>query len=128
MAPSSDVGEPNDAASSDSLTEDTTATKKRSLNSFTGTLTSPSSSSTGTLKPQSSYSIVTLTLPSSSRDFLHIPSPPLPTLPFELIVEILSKLPVKSLMQFQCVCKSWKSLISDPNFAKKHLRMSTKHH
>ncbi|GAU20085.1 hypothetical protein TSUD_381770 [Trifolium subterraneum] len=42
--------------------------------------------------------------------------------------KFLSRLPVKSLMQFKCVCKSWKSLISDPNFAKKHLRMSTKHH
>ncbi|GAU20083.1 hypothetical protein TSUD_381750 [Trifolium subterraneum] len=116
MAPSSDADEPNDVASSDPLTEDTTAIKKLSLNSSIGTLTSPSSSSTRTLTPpSSSYSIVTLTLP-------------LPTLPFDLIVEILYKLPVKSLMQFQCVCKSWKSLISDPNFAKKHLHMSTKHH
>ncbi|GAU20081.1 hypothetical protein TSUD_381730 [Trifolium subterraneum] len=116
MAPSSDADEPNDVASSDPLTEDTTAIKKLSLNSSIGTLTSPSSSSTRTLTPpSSSYSIVTLILP-------------LPTLPFELIVEILSRLPMKSLMQFQCVCKSWKSLISDPKFAKKHLRVSTKHH
>ncbi|GAU20084.1 hypothetical protein TSUD_381760 [Trifolium subterraneum] len=108
MAPSSDADDPNDVALSNPPTEDTTATKKQSLNCSTGILTSPSSS----------YSIVTLTL-----------QPPLlPTLPFELIAEILSKLPVKSLMQFQCVCKSWKSLISDPKFAKKHLRMSTKHH
>ncbi|KAI5437030.1 hypothetical protein KIW84_023229 [Lathyrus oleraceus] len=47
---------------------------------------------------------------------------PLPTLPFDVVVEILSRLPVKILMQLQCVCKSWKSLISDPKFAKKHLR------
>ncbi|XP_058723825.1 F-box/kelch-repeat protein At3g23880-like [Vicia villosa] len=46
----------------------------------------------------------------------------LPTLPFEIVVEILSRLPVKFLLQLQCVCKSWKSLISDPKFAKKHLR------
>ncbi|XP_058728155.1 F-box/kelch-repeat protein At3g23880-like [Vicia villosa] len=47
---------------------------------------------------------------------------PLPTLPFDIVVEILSRLPVRFLMQLQCVCKSWKSLISDPKFAKKHLR------
>ncbi|PNX63542.1 F-box/kelch-repeat protein, partial [Trifolium pratense] len=58
----------------------------------------------------------TLTSPSS-----------LPTLPFDLIPEILSRLPVKILLQFGCVCKSWKSLISDPKFAKKHLSHSTTH-
>ncbi|KAF7837207.1 F-box/kelch-repeat protein [Senna tora] len=49
----------------------------------------------------------------------------MPILPPELIVEILSWLPVKFLLRFRCVCKYWKSLISDPQFAKKHLRMST---
>ncbi|CAJ2638502.1 unnamed protein product [Trifolium pratense] len=58
--------------------------------------------------------IGTLTSPSS-----------LPTLPFDLIIEILSRLPVKQLLQLRCVCKSWKSLISDPKFAKKHLALST---
>ena len=43
----------------------------------------------------------------------------------ELIVEILSRLPVKTLMQFKCVCKSWKTLIShDPSFVKLHLQRS----
>ncbi|GAU24894.1 hypothetical protein TSUD_116180 [Trifolium subterraneum] len=47
------------------------------------------------------------------------------TLSFDLVEQILCRLPVKSLLQFQCVCKSWKSLISDdPKFVKKHLQMS----
>ncbi|KAK2423466.1 F-box/kelch-repeat protein [Trifolium repens] len=47
-----------------------------------------------------------------------------PTLPFDLIQEILSRLPVKFLLQLRCICKSWKSLISHPKFVKKHLRIS----
>ncbi|AES79465.1 F-box protein interaction domain protein [Medicago truncatula] len=57
-----------------------------------------------------------------------IGNPPLPTLPFDLVLEILYRLPVKSLMQFKCVCKSWKSFISHPKFAKKHFCVSTKTH
>ncbi|XP_039682824.1 F-box/kelch-repeat protein At3g23880 [Medicago truncatula] len=40
----------------------------------------------------------------------------------ELIVEILTFLDVKSLMQMKCVCKSWKTLISDPVFVKMHFK------
>ncbi|CAK8531011.1 unnamed protein product [Lathyrus sativus] len=69
----------------------------------------------------------TLTSPSSS---LH--APPLPSLPFDLVVEILSGLPVRTLMQLRCVCKSWKSLISDSEFAKKQLcasmSITSRHH
>lgn len=39
----------------------------------------------------------------------------------DMIVETLSRLPVKSLMRFKCVCKSWYSLVKDPNFIYKHL-------
>ncbi|CAJ2670115.1 unnamed protein product [Trifolium pratense] len=44
---------------------------------------------------------------------------------FELIADILSRLSAKTLMQMKCVCKSWKTLISDdPSFAKLHLQRS----
>jgi hypothetical protein len=54
--------------------------------------------------------------------------PPLPTLPFDLVLEIFYRLPVTPLVQFKTVCKSWKSLISHPKFAKNHLRVSTTRH
>ncbi|KAK3416950.1 hypothetical protein EUGRSUZ_H02694 [Eucalyptus grandis] len=40
----------------------------------------------------------------------------------DIIIDILSRLPVKSLMRFKCVSKRWRSLISDPHFAKLHLQ------
>ncbi|RHN75063.1 putative F-box domain-containing protein [Medicago truncatula] len=55
-------------------------------------------------------------------------TPPLPTLPFDLIAEILCRLPVKILIQLRCLCKSVNSLVSDPKFAKKHLCMSNTRH
>nr|AFK45663.1 unknown [Lotus japonicus] len=39
-------------------------------------------------------------------------------LPDELIEAILVRLPVSSLLRFKSVCKSWLSVISDPQFAK----------
>ncbi|XP_047331918.1 F-box/kelch-repeat protein At3g23880-like [Impatiens glandulifera] len=46
-------------------------------------------------------------------------------LPIEIITKILIKLPVKTLVKFRCVCRSWLALISDPIFVQNHLRAST---
>ncbi|KAK2412173.1 F-box/kelch-repeat protein [Trifolium repens] len=47
-----------------------------------------------------------------------------PHLPSELITEILLRLPVKSLIRYKSVCKSWLTLISNPNFANSHFHSS----
>ncbi|KAK7266473.1 hypothetical protein RIF29_19117 [Crotalaria pallida] len=49
-------------------------------------------------------------------------------LPDEHVVDILSWLPVKSLMRFKSVSKSWNSLICHPNFVKLHLQRSRPKH
>ncbi|XP_058741991.1 F-box/kelch-repeat protein At3g06240-like [Vicia villosa] len=48
-------------------------------------------------------------------------------LPFELIIEILLRLPVKPLLRFRCVCKSWLSLISSNTFATSHFEHAATH-
>jgi len=53
---------------------------------------------------------------------------PLPYLPHELIIQILLRLPVKSLIRFKCVCKSWFSLISDNHFANSHFEITASTH
>ncbi|XP_058741499.1 F-box/kelch-repeat protein At3g23880-like [Vicia villosa] len=47
-------------------------------------------------------------------------------LPDELITEVLSFLPVKSLMRLRCVSKSWNTLIYDPTFVNHHLKRSSR--
>ncbi|XP_058741838.1 F-box/kelch-repeat protein At3g23880-like [Vicia villosa] len=44
----------------------------------------------------------------------------------DLLIEIFSKLPIKSLLRFQCLSNSLKSLISNPIFVKLHLLNSRK--
>ncbi|KAK9994103.1 hypothetical protein SO802_023806 [Lithocarpus litseifolius] len=48
-------------------------------------------------------------------------------LPDEIVLEILARLPVKSVLRFRCVCKSWYSFISDPNFISTHLNHNHHH-
>ncbi|KAK4256310.1 hypothetical protein QN277_009193 [Acacia crassicarpa] len=50
----------------------------------------------------------------------------MPIFPQEIITSILVRLPVKSLIRFQCVCKSWKNLFRTPSFIAEHLHHSTR--
>ncbi|KAL5854574.1 hypothetical protein ACOSQ4_004376 [Xanthoceras sorbifolium] len=43
-------------------------------------------------------------------------------LPEDMIIEILSILPVKSLIRFRCVSKSWYALVRSSSFISKHLK------
>ncbi|KAI9112021.1 hypothetical protein K1719_016917 [Acacia pycnantha] len=45
-----------------------------------------------------------------------------PYLPEEIITNILSRLPAKSVIRFQCICKYWKNLLKTPSFIADHLR------
>ncbi|MCD7445959.1 hypothetical protein HAX54_024663 [Datura stramonium] len=45
--------------------------------------------------------------------------------PREIMSNILSRLPVKTLLRFRCVCKQWRKLISKPNFIAAHFRHSS---
>ncbi|KAI8566689.1 hypothetical protein RHMOL_Rhmol02G0061700 [Rhododendron molle] len=56
---------------------------------------------------------------------LAMDSHPLPNIPHEIIFDILLRLPVKSLLRFRCVSKSWGSLISQPKFAKTHISLAS---
>ncbi|CAN4120765.1 unnamed protein product [Withania somnifera] len=67
-------------------------------------------------EPTSSYPLDSTSVQDSSSEF--------PILQADLINEILLKLPVKSLVKFKCVSKSWLHLISSPKFVKSHLSIS----
>ncbi|KAI4303897.1 hypothetical protein MLD38_039479 [Melastoma candidum] len=43
-------------------------------------------------------------------------------LPDDIVMDILSRLPVKTLMRFKCVSKGWHAVISNPHFVKMHLQ------
>ncbi|WMV15600.1 hypothetical protein MTR67_008985 [Solanum verrucosum] len=45
--------------------------------------------------------------------------------PREIISNILSRLPVKTLLRFRCVSKQWRNLISKPDFIASHFRHSS---
>ncbi|XP_022848599.1 putative F-box protein At1g32420 [Olea europaea var. sylvestris] len=48
--------------------------------------------------------------------------------PEPVMVEILSRLPVKSLLRFRCVCTHWRTLISSPFFVSLNLSCSISNH
>ncbi|XP_028755838.1 F-box/LRR-repeat/kelch-repeat protein At2g27520-like [Neltuma alba] len=50
-----------------------------------------------------------------------------PFLPEEIMNNILKRLPAKSLVRFQCVCKHWKNLFKTSSFITDHLRLSRPH-
>ncbi|KAL5730446.1 hypothetical protein ACHQM5_003264 [Ranunculus cassubicifolius] len=41
--------------------------------------------------------------------------------PEDVMVDILSRLPAKSLIRFKTVCKTWYNLVHQPDFTKLHL-------
>ncbi|KAK1426185.1 hypothetical protein QVD17_14854 [Tagetes erecta] len=48
-------------------------------------------------------------------------------IPLEIQIEIMKRLPVKSLIQFRSVSKPWKSIIDTPNFIAAHLHHTQQH-
>ena len=48
-------------------------------------------------------------------------------LPYDVLPEILHGLPVKTLIQFRCVSKSWNSLITSPAFINSNLTRTRSH-
>nr|XP_045086229.1 F-box protein At3g07870-like [Aegilops tauschii subsp. strangulata] len=42
------------------------------------------------------------------------------SLPDDVVSDILSRLPVKSVSRLRCVCRGWRAIVSDPGFAALH--------
>lgn len=51
-------------------------------------------------------------------------NPSMEDLPTHLTLDILSRLPVKTIIHSKCVCKKWRNLVSDSYFANLHLSKS----
>ncbi|KAK4254070.1 hypothetical protein QN277_009501 [Acacia crassicarpa] len=47
-----------------------------------------------------------------------------PWIPLEVIRSIFKRLPVRTLIKWQFVCKDWKDLLNDPSFIQEHLQYS----
>ncbi|KAF5814536.1 putative F-box domain-containing protein [Helianthus annuus] len=45
-------------------------------------------------------------------------------LPDDLMYNVLSRLPVKTIIRYKCVCKKWRDLVSDSYFVNLHLSRS----
>ncbi|KAM7511342.1 hypothetical protein LguiB_010217 [Lonicera macranthoides] len=48
-------------------------------------------------------------------------------IPEDLVIEILKRLPVRSLMRLRCVCKTWCALTNNPDFVNLHLQFNHTH-
>ncbi|RZC47831.1 hypothetical protein C5167_040783 [Papaver somniferum] len=57
----------------------------------------------------------------------HVTAAILSFIPDDIILDILTRLPVKSLLRFRCVCKFWYELLKTSNFAELHLNLSLKY-
>ncbi|XP_057958414.1 F-box/kelch-repeat protein At3g23880 [Malania oleifera] len=61
----------------------------------------------------------------SAASYVNSKAPSLQELPDDIVVEVLVRLPVKSILRFKCVCKAWLSLFSSKKFINEHLNFWT---
>nr|GMD41380.1 putative F-box protein At3g52320 [Ipomoea batatas] len=66
-------------------------------------------------------SVISL-VPTMSKAMRQKVSDASPSLPEDMVAEILSRLPVESLLRFKCACKNWRQLIQQHDFVEKHHR------